>query len=146
MKKLILPCAIVFLFGLNACEKEPKHLTETINVTLNKNQTYHLTLASDDSDSPYEITTQASHYKTSRLQQETEYTYTPSTDYTGTDRVVIESFVEDSHGHHKGGRCHDGDSEEKTERTYVINFNIPNSNPAPIVNDHAGMVLICPSF
>ena len=137
---LFILCFVVLL--ITSCEKEENQVTQTINVTLLKNQPYTYTVPENESDDPYQITDQASHYLISELTElcfasggPLTYEYTPALNYVGKDRVVIAN-VEEEHGkgHHgkgKGGKC----GEMETEKTIIINFTIVDSGTKQIIND-----------
>ena len=63
---LLLVCLVIFM--ITSCEEEKNSITETISVTLVKNQSYSYNLPANQSDDPFEITEQASHAKSSTLE------------------------------------------------------------------------------
>ena len=114
----------IALFALQSCQKAERVaalVEKTVNATLKVNESYTFTLPSNQSDDPYQITTQASHSSISELGKNTAgdmvYNYTPALDFAGTDMVVI-TTVEETHtgtcgnhdGHHDGEHHDDGDS------------------------------------
>jgi|GEM_PF-2509002 len=127
---LALPCFILFI--LSSCEKEDKENIQTINVTLLKNQSYVFDVPESKSGTAYSISTQASHYSVSQLDQPASgeqlvYTYTPAVDYTGTDYVML-SNGDDKNGGHKKGQCNWSDSESESGKKIRINFNVVETN------------------
>lgn len=143
-----LPSLLILCFAvlmITSCEKEENQVTQTINVTLFKNQPYSYAVPENESDDPYRITDQASHYLRSDLTElcfaaggPLTYEYTPALNYTGKDRVVIAN-VEEKHGkgHHgkgNGGKC-GGNDEMETETTVIINFTIIDINTKQLIND-----------
>ncbi len=150
----------ITLFALQSCQKAETVaalVEKTVNATLKVNESYTFTLPSNQSDEPYQITTQASHSSISELGKNTAgdmvYNYTPALDFVGTDRVVIttpeetenghcgnqdgdSTHVEGEHhggGHHGGGHLlghhghHDKD-EAETEMKITINLTIAGKN------------------
>lgn len=79
--------------------------TQTVSATVEKNGTYSYTLPAIAGKSRYTISTQASHAASSSLTTNSSgasiYTYTPATDYTGADAVVVSGAA--ASGNHSGG-------------------------------------------
>ena len=142
MKKsfLVLALASSIMFVLQSCRKmdfkkdhEEKIEYRTVDATINANDTYTFTMPENSSDDPFQITTQASHYKTSALESNaTTYIYTPATDYKGSDKVVISAVEEQHNGHHSGGgACNGGHhQDEETELVITINLTIKGVSTA----------------
>ena len=68
-----------------------------ITISLGRNDTYRYNLGLFGDEEGANITTQSSHYLVSELNREINsgsisYTYTPSSDFTGTDLVVLKSM------------------------------------------------------
>jgi hypothetical protein len=148
MKKTIvlLATASALLTGMVSCKKKempaPKPaITQTVNVSLNANEDYTFSLPKNLRDDEYEITTQASHYSISEVGKNSSgeriYKYTPATDFTGTDVVVVSNDEEReqhcSPKHHKGPKP-PRPPKEQEEDHYIITFNfiIDTSNDASV--------------
>lgn len=103
-KLLFLSLGVAFILtqscNKSRLEKEETVVKQTIDATINLNETYTFTLPANTSDDPFEITTQASHFRISELGTNAEgaaiYQYTPEADYVGTDVVVVAN-VEEKH-------------------------------------------------
>lgn len=144
MKKisgLVLVASVVLL--ASSCEKHDfkkhseKTVTQTVDVTLEKNAAYSYTLPENTSDDAFQITTQSEHAGVSTLTNNgtnTVYTYTPAKDYVGTDKVVIATIEEEHshhmgggahHPHHSGGGCNNGNhNDENSKLEIIINITI----------------------
>lgn len=134
-KKLFLLLATPILFLTLSCQKmdmqkdhedNDKVEYRTVDATINANETYTYALPENKSDDPFQITTQAMHAKTSTLENNaTTYRYTPATNFTGTDKVMI-SAVEEQHngGHHSGGGMCNGGHHHAEETELVITINL----------------------
>lgn len=139
MKKTIvlLATASALLTGMVSCKKKempsPKPaITQTVNVSLKTNEDYTFSLPKNLRDDEYEITTQASHYSISEVGKNSSgkhiYKYTPSTDYAGTDVVIVSNDEERDHccPQHQNGpkppRPPKGPEED--HYTITINFTI----------------------
>lgn len=104
-KLLFLSLGVAFMLTQSCnkprLEKEETVVKQTIDATINSNEMYTFTLPANTSDDPFEITTQASHFRISELGVNADgaaiYQYTPETDYVGTDVVVVAN-VEEKHG------------------------------------------------
>lgn len=99
MKALLFSVVCYLLVALTACRKEvPVKITkDTIEVTLNLNETYNFDLGYPCVECGTRINKQASHYSVSRISLKPDtldlhffYEYTPALNYTGTDEVEIE--------------------------------------------------------
>jgi len=132
--------AIVAL-SATACRKKeqpPKPpVQQTVNAELKTNEAYTFTLPKNKRDDAYEITVNPQHATVNQLGVDANgnriYKYTPLTDYTGTDQVVVANDQElREHAdhpeprphlfprlHHHHGDCHNGGEEDH----YVITFN-----------------------
>ena len=143
MKKIFLMLVLTspFIFALQSCQKsdmkkdhEDKIVYQTVDATINANETYTYTVPENKSDDPFGITSQASHYKTSELENEsTTYKYIPATDYTGSDKVVISNVEEQHDGNHSngGGNCNGNHHhEDETELVIAINLTIKGVSTA----------------
>jgi len=122
MKRIIILPIVVLIacFVFPGCEKPEETVTETLNITLEKNQAYHYNLPAGENEGAFEITTQASHYSISRIDNGSfVYFYTPQQGYTGTDRVVLENEQDQRKGK---GKC--GKGNEDAGRKIIINFTI----------------------
>ena len=140
--------------GLSSCHKHdhvhPTHSvswqTTTVDSVISANHTLVMILPDNMSEETPIISTDAKNASVSTLIKDPAtgnwvYTYTPITDYTGTDQVIFDSEDEeeehsgprpDGHGHHgknhgDDGKCgaHDDDAEEHNR--LVLNITI---NPA----------------
>lgn len=94
--------------------------TNTNNVNLTKNGTYHFDLGYFGDEEGAIISIQAIHFFVSKLDRENitgkiGYTYTPALNYTGTDEVELKSM-----------RGSDGASANNTIIFTKIKFNISN--------------------
>jgi len=93
--------------------------TNTNNVTLTKNGTYHFELGYFGDEEGASISMQAIHFSVSKLDRDSTgkigYTYTPALNYTGTDEVELKSM-----------RGSDGASANNTIIFTKIKFNISN--------------------
>lgn len=109
MKKTIVLLAVAsaLITGMVSCKKKempaPKAaITQTVNVSLKSNEDYTFTLPKNLRDDEYEITSQASHFSISEVGKNTSgeqiYKYTPATDFTGTDVVIVSNDEEREHG------------------------------------------------
>lgn len=156
MKKtiVILATASALFTTMVSCKKkdmqaEKEAITQTVDVSLNTNESYLFTLPKNLRDDPYEITTQASHFSISELgvnaSGERVYKYTPAQGYTGTDQIIVSNDQErEEHKMHPQGpppmgpkpqgqpkgNCKDKQGEEDH---YIItfNFNVKGTeNPA----------------
>ncbi|MFL5765675.1 MAG: hypothetical protein ACJ77K_17145 [Bacteroidia bacterium] len=108
-KAAILFVAAALLSGITSCKKEEQHkppIQETLNIELKANEAYTFTLPRNKRNDSYEITSQAAHYSISTVGEDASgnriYQYTPATDYTGTDAVVIANPKEEEDHH---GNC-----------------------------------------
>ncbi len=135
MKKLIFLLATPIIFLTQSCQKtdfkkdredNDKVEYRTVEATINANETYTYAMPENKSDDPYQITTQASHYKTSTLENNaTTYRYIPVTNYSGTDRVIISSVKDQHNNPHSngGGNCNQNNNHDG-ETKYVITINL----------------------
>lgn len=131
---LVLALASSSILVVQSCKKmdgdkdhQDKIEYRTVEATINANETYTYSMPENTSDDAFEITTQASHYKTSSLENNaTTYRYTPVTDYIGSDKVVISTVEEQHNGHHSGGggNCFGGQHHDKDETELVITINL----------------------
>lgn len=84
-------------------DKQETSSSQTINVSLQTNESYSYSLPVSTADREYSITSQASHFTVSETAKDATgnfiYHYTPSTDFSGNDQVVISSV----RGNHHGG-------------------------------------------
>lgn len=123
-----------------SCKKEKddqdKIVYQTVDATINANETYTYTLPENKSDDVFAITSQALHAKTSELQNEaTTYKYIPATDYTGSDKIVISTVEEQHDGQHNngggGGNCNGNNHhDEETAMVITINLTIKGTSTA----------------
>jgi len=115
MKKI--SALLIFGFALlsvscqkgNDCKPHDQAETQTINAELDKNTTYTFTIPANTKNNAFEITTQATHASASKLTTDasnTVYTFTPSTDYVGTDKVVISTAEQHHSGNNSCGANH----------------------------------------
>ncbi len=117
----------------NDCKPHDNTETQTINATLDKNTTYTFTLPANAGDN-FEISTQAQHASASKLATDvagTVYTFTPSENYVGTDKVVISTSEQNSagnngcgsHQHQKGnGSC--GQHHDNKASEFIFNLTV----------------------
>lgn len=160
MKKtiVILATASALVAGMASCKKEkmPKEaITETVNVSLKTNESYQFVLPKNLRDDPYEITTQAKHAFISEVGTNTNgdrvFKYTPITDYTGTDMVVISNDQErEEHQAHPAGtppvgpppnehHKHDCKGGEEDHYIYTFNFITENATADPATKTTNGI-------
>lgn len=131
MKKNIFNLLVIVLtiFLFQACKEEPVNLTQTINGTIRKNATFTFTLPENNTDNAFEITEQASHAKVSMLYTgaggSVTYSYTPETNFIGTDQIIIDNAKES--GHKKGGKCNGGNNTESIT-TLIVSITVNDSN------------------
>ena len=109
---------------------ETQEVTD-INVNLKYGETYTYTLPSNQSDDPYAITQQATHYTSSELNtNNTVYTYVAAQSVAATpytDSVTIANVEETHTGHPSGvGTCSGSGHhhENEVERTIHIHFTV----------------------
>ncbi len=136
MKKLFFLLVTPIIFLTQSCQKmdfkkdhkdNAKVEYRTVEATINANETYTYAMPENKSDDPFQITTQASHFKSSMLENNaTSYRYIPSTNYSGTDRVVISSVEEQHDGHQSngGGNCNQNNNHHDDETEFVITINL----------------------
>lgn len=117
----------------NDCKPHDETETQIINATIDKNTTYTFALPANAGNS-FEITTQALHAAISKLTSDvtnTIYTFTPSENFAGTDKVVISSSQQNCagsngcgpHQHHKGnGSC--GQHRDIKATNFIINITV----------------------
>ena len=93
MKKTItyLSVSILLIALLQSCTKEQLGLHQTLTISLEQNQVYEFDFGHVATG---EITRQAGHFETSKMQisipdLKAIYTYVPAKDYTGTDEVEL---------------------------------------------------------
>jgi hypothetical protein len=143
----------VLALGFSSCNRHdhvhPTHSvtwqTTTVDSVISANHTLVMILPATMSEETPIISTDAKNASVSTLIKDSStgnwvYTFTPATDYTGTDQVILDSEDEAAEhanagaghphqgpGHHGGGMCgvHDGDEEEHNR--IVLNITI---NPA----------------
>ena len=124
-------CLIAFSFS---CKKEQDStITKTFNVSLAMGETYTIQVAqAGDEDDVLKITKQASHASVSEIAQisglkDVIFTYTPASQYTGTDQVQISNSEGEHHGNGGGhGNCSGHHHDETT--VYVYNITISGNN------------------
>lgn len=144
MKKTLfrLALASALISGMVSCKKEevnPETISETIDVSLKKNESYTFVLP-ESLQEKCEINTQAQHFKTSELSvndsgQKT-IVYTPALEYQGTDQLIISNQMEKpecSHQHPHPPRPpkgHKGDCKKgmKKHHKITINFTIVDNS------------------
>ena len=136
---------------------EDVHLSINENITLKQAESYTYTLPENKTDKPFIITVNPKHAAVSSLELDNQsgryvYHYTPISNYTGTDLVVIENGEVNqggcgnstSNGHGMGhDNNHHGNCDEKVETTYTVNLNFtikPNKRPQHVY------YTVCPSF
>lgn len=117
--------SITLLTFFPGCSKEdivihtPVTYTNTNNVNLTTNGTYHFDLGYFGDEEGAIISIQAIHFRVSKLERDSTgkigYTYTPALNYTGTDEVELKSM-----------RGSDGASANNTIIFTKIKFNISN--------------------
>jgi hypothetical protein len=122
---LTLIISIAMLTFCPGCIKEdivihtPETNTNTNNVTLTKNGTYHFDLGYFGDEEGAIISMQTIHFSVSKLDRDSTgkigYTYTPALNYTGTDEVELKSM-----------RGSDGASANNTIIFTKLKFNISN--------------------
>ncbi len=134
MKKYIYLTAIsaLALIGFQGCDKEDeekeKIITKVIDVTLNMNETYNLTMGEALYGDELKITKQAGHFSLSKVEElpkanpkdkealeSSKYTYTPSLNYVGNDEVTITGETDEMDGDKCNNEEHQ-DGEEKEGR------------------------------
>ena len=117
MKKfaaLLLPA--LFLLALTSCKKDGNNVTQNIDVTLVKNESYSFTFP-DEANQNLEIEKQGTHYSVSSLDSDKTFHYTPASDYTGNDEVVISRS--------SSGHCPmSSGNEDKTVYNFRITVNL----------------------
>ena len=134
MKKIIafLMLAALFTFVISSCKKEQegKTITQTINITLNANNSYSFQIPhAGDADDVMHIIKQSVNYKVSRVSSVAGsdyalFEYTPGLNFTGSDEVQVSNEENHQgnangqmHGNCNGGGNHHGD-------TYIYIFKI----------------------
>ncbi len=110
---------------------------QTVNATLDKNTTYTYVLPANTTDDNFKVTSNPIHAGNSQIVVDGAtgnlvYQYTPLTDYTGTDQLVI-ATVEEQHGqgncihptngkpNPNGAACQGPHHDDKS---YIITFNL----------------------
>lgn len=157
MKIKIRFVALSFAFaalGLSSCHKHdhvhpPRTVsweTTTVDSLISANHTLVMILPANMSEETPIISTEAKNASVSTLVKDSAtgnwvYTYTPITDYTGTDQVIFDSEDEEAEhanethdgprhhgGHHgSGGMCGNSDGDEDEHNRLILNITI---NPA----------------
>jgi len=146
MKNIFTLLAVaVIAVAFQSCKKaEQPHgqtVTQTVSETMRMNESYTFTLPANTTDDPYRVTAQPLHASLSDLGKDASgndvYRYTPTKDYTGTDRAVIATTEEHRGGPNGGnmqGGCqhHNGDRHREAEiqHVVVINFTVTNDAAA----------------
>jgi hypothetical protein len=138
----------LLLSGITSCKKEEQHrppIQEALNIALKANESYTFTLPKNKRNDPYEIAQQAGHYSISAVGEDASgnriYQYTPATDYTGTDEVVVANPKEEGEHHPSPGEHpkpglfhheHHGGCDGGEEDHYIvtIHFTIENTTAA----------------
>lgn len=132
MKKLFLLIAFAspLMLVMQSCEKindkkdrDDKVVYQTVDAAINANETYTFTLPSANADNPFKITSQASHYQLSRIENNAAlFKYIPAADYTGADQVIISNA-----GNGNGG-CQKNNGKDETQKVITINLTIKEIN------------------
>ena len=133
MKKFTASAAIIALIAFNfSCKKEQDStITKTFDVTLSPGQTYTTQVGGGDEDDMLKITQQAKHADVSELtansgSRDMTFTYTPASQYIGSDQVQITNSEGEHHGHGGHGNCGGHHHDEST--VYVYNITITGNN------------------
>ena len=128
MKKSILYVATGLTLLLSqACKKSQVSTTETvqsetIEATINSNESYRYAMPVSENPESYNVVSSGSSGATIVIESnvnETTFVYTPASNFTGTESVVIsnsEPVVESEHhsgGKHHGGKHHSGNQSKK---------------------------------
>ncbi len=135
MKKTtgFLMLAALFTFVISSCKKEQegKTITQTINITLNANNSYSYQIPhAGDADDVMHIIKQSVNYKVSQVASVAGsdyalFEYTPGLNFTGSDEVQV-SNEENHQGDANGqmhGNCNGGGNHHHGD-TYIYIFKI----------------------
>jgi hypothetical protein len=151
MKKSIFYLATGLTLLLSqACKKSQVSTTETvqsetIEATINSNESYRYAMPTGENADSYNVATSSSNGATVVIEStasETAFVYTPASNFSGTESVVISNTEpmgesEHHHGKHKDGKhhgdkhakkqggCHSGSSESK--RTITFNITVKSA-------------------
>lgn len=121
MKKtiILLATASALIAATASCKKEhmPKEaVVQTVNVSIKANESFTFELPKNLRDDPFEITSQAAHFSVSELGVNAAgnriFSYTPSKDFTGTDKVILSNDQEREQHQHPGGPPQNGCSQQ----------------------------------
>ena len=137
MKKIAV-CLVAFAAAafISSCEKEgDKTITKTIAVTLSPGATYTTNVVqTGDEDGILQITQQASHAAVSQLtpvsgSKDATFTYTPASQYVGTDEVQISTSEGDHQGNGGGhGNCSGHHHHDDENTVYVYKITLTGNN------------------
>ncbi|GAT62660.1 hypothetical protein [Paludibacter jiangxiensis] len=109
------------LIVIQSCQKDTSmNQTNTVQVSISKNQTYNYDLGSFGDEEGASISKQALHYLICKTDREVssgkiQFTYVPEKDYIGADEVIINT-----------SRGSDGASSGKYFSTIIFKINITN--------------------
>ena len=136
MKKSIMLFVIACTIAItnqscNKMENEDKVVYQTVDATINANEVYTYSLPESKTDNAFKIASQASHFVTSELRnQSTVYYYKPADNYIGSDKIIV-STVEEKRNKHQsngGGNCSNSQQKGKYEMVITINLTIKGVN------------------
>ncbi len=110
-------------------EEKPVIITQTVNTSIIENASYTFALPATNKNSVTRISTLAAHSAVSTIDIDANgnnvYQYTPTTNYTGTDVVVITTQEAEEHGGHHGGCNHGGNGHPNNDdQTTITTINI----------------------
>ncbi|CAN5471471.1 hypothetical protein BH11BAC1_BH11BAC1_15620 [soil metagenome] len=129
---LFVSALVIFNFS---CKKEQEEsITKVIEVSLAPGETYSARVVqAGDEDDILKITSQASHAQVSEIaaisgSKDVMFTYTPVSQFTGTDEVQISSTEGEHHGNGGGhGNC-SGHQHQDENTVYVYKITINGNN------------------
>lgn len=134
MKKLFLMFVVASsaMVAIQSCKKidfnkdDDKIVYQTVVATIYANETYTYALSTNTSKNPFRIDLQAAHYEISKLENNSSsYKYTPATDYTGSDKVILSNVK-----NKKSGGCGQNHHNSETQMVITININVKAATSA----------------